>query len=442
MPYPHINRPWHKRLRQSLDSVRRRPLKHDAVDARAPRPPPPVPNTPKICEARDDDHMNVVRDDGSNETNRLDRCQPSDELDQNKSSSLSEDMASDVIVEDSVAKDTTPTTNRSSSNLTVDEEIKAETEVEAEGENKKRDNDEEHEEVETSPANQLNEDDEDIRSLTGENATVLATDLAVNEGDMIRSESSLSNLTFKSMHTLPPVGTTGNEETGIQLTSSTDNEQTSTNWCRLLSCFDSSEGNKTEDSINDDALSYFVVHNVKNDLGEGKSNRGNSNDNKKEVDRHALLSKIKDLQTIIRALETKKSKQISIPRGKIDEEDARTASLNSEFEEMAVTLEKQIKVIVSESEKLDLEIGNVADDEIDSIVMEMALDGYHEDILGTNTEESDDTFYGIVSRLFNCKIGREESTSFSPNCSLISGDSESVVNEQEVPFHNRTRFEI
>ena len=102
--------------------------------------------------------------------------------------------------------------------------------------------------------------------------------------------------------------------------------------------------------------------------------------------------------------------------------------LNSKVETMVTTLEMQIKDLVSESKQLDSVIDTV-DDEIDSVVMELALDDY-EVIHGTNTEETEDSVSYLISRLFHCKFGKEGSTSFSPNCSMISEDSESLINEE------------
>lgn len=445
---PSDTRPWHKRLRKSLEYTRRRSSKQDAtngvqIDAKI---------TPS-CEARDDELMDSRNDEtnnASNETKEKNLRQLSDATYQNKTSatsSASRVMTSDIIVEGNAEKDGADNVKPTKSNLTnvkpSKRKLRAKPEQvnlqvrENECENSKKGNEREgREDKESSQANQVKEDD-DIISFPEENATCLA-----DNNDMICIESSMSNLSFNTIRTeynLPPeVGK--DEETESQLSSSTNGDQSSTTWTRLKACFGLLDGKESEDTINDDALSHFVIHNVKKDLGEVKSHRGVLNRNRKEVDSAALLNKINDVKKTIHALEMKRSNRTTASRGKETEEDSRIAMLNSKVEAMVLTLETQVKEIISESEQLGSEMENTAEDEIDSVAMEMALDGY-EDLQGTDTEESEDTFHRLLSRVFNCKIGKRGSASFSPNCSLISDDSESVMNE-EVPFHTRRRFEI
>ncbi len=401
---PSNNRPWYKRLRHSLEIARRRSFKQDAtnnVQTEVCAPHHTYAHF-QTCEARDDEIQDLRKDEVNrypNETKEIAQCQPTDVLDQNKTSvtfPATKAMATDVIIEDSTEKDGANDIKPSTNNLDANTEAKNK-----QDEAKAQDNDVSQENEREGHEDRAKEGNDIISSIE-ENATRLA-----DNGDMIYSESILSNDTFNTIRTEynspPEVARTDEDtETEPQTVSSSNKEQASTTWSRLMSCFGFSEGNgnENEESIDDDALSHFVIHNVKKDLGDGKSNQGD----KEEDGKNALLSKINDLEKIIHVLEKKKSKM-------------------------------QIKAIVSESRHLDL-----ADDEMDSVAMDMALNGF-EDIPGTDTEESDDLFHRLIPPVFNCNIGGEESTSFSPNSSLISEDSESVGNE-EVPFHDRRRYEI
>ena len=430
---PSNNRPWYKRLRPSLEIARRRSSKQDATKNVQPevRTPHQSCTHSQLCEARDDKIQDLREDKmtrSPNETKEIDQCQPSDALDQNKTSvafPATKAMASDLIIDDSTEKDGVddlkPITNDADANTEA---------MINQDKQKAKDNDVSQENERDGHEDRATEGD-DLGSSIEENAVCLA-----DNRDKLYSEIDLNNDTFDTIRTEynSPLGvaiTDDDTETETHSDSSTINEQTSTSWSCLMPCFGFPEGNgnETEESIDDDALSHFVIHNVKKDLGEGKSNRGY----KEQDGNNAILSKINDLKKIVHALEMKKSKCTT--GGKESEEDTHIAELNSKIEKMVSTLDMQIKAIVSESRQLDL-----ADDEMDSVAMDMALDGF-EDIPGTDTEESEDTFHRLMSRVFNCKIGREESTSYTPNSSLISEDSVSVANE-DVPFHTRKRFEI
>lgn len=424
------NRHWHKRLRQSLEITRRSrrsvKIKQNAnadaqPDDRSP-PPGSDPNT-LVCEERD----------AGNETNdELVDCRQSHaQVRDNDDTLLSgtpetETMstAADLIVDDFAEKDTEQNNKPSQFGPTVERNDEQENRVMQREEREGKD----------ITATNLVMGDNDGWSLTGKNSTGLLTDVS----GMIHSESSLSNATSLSINTeynLPPKDARNNEAT-MQAVSSSSKEQPSTVWGHILSCFGLCGENEREEEDIDDTLSQFVLHNVKQDLKKKKSNRRVSKGNKKEVGSGVLLHKINKIKKIIHVLEAKKAECVANPRGDESKEDPRIAMLNSKVETMVTTLEMQIKDLVAESKQLDSVI-DTADDEIDSVVMELALDDY-EVIHGTNTEETEDSVSYFISRLFHCKFGKEEPTSFSPNCSMISEDSESLISD-EVPVGRKKK---
>lgn len=417
------NRNWHNRLRQSLEITRRRSfkLKQSAnADVQPDDRSPPTGSDP----------ITLVREerDAKNETNVefVDFRRSDAQVRDNNDTTLAgnpqtETMstAAELIVDDFPEKDTEQNNQPSQSGPTVERDDEQENTVMQRQER-------EEQEGKDITASSLVMGDNDGGLLTGKNSIGLT-----DNSDMMRSESSLSNGTFLSINTeynIPPKDA-GNDEAKMQPVSSSREQPTV--WGHIMSLFGfSGENDKEEEDAIDDTLSQFVLHNVKQDLEKRKSNRGVSKGNKKEVGSGALLHKINKIKKIIRVLEAKKAECVASSRGDEIEEDPRIAMLNSKVETMVTTLEMQIKDLVSESKQLDSVIDAV-DDEIDSVVMELALDDY-EVIHGTNTEETEDSVSYLISRLFHCKFGKEESTSFSPNCSMISEDSESLINE-EVP---------
>lgn len=427
---------WHKRIRQTLDIARGKSIKLDVNVQTADDRAPTNPKTLIIFEARDDDAAPNTRESASD----MGGCPASDALDRSSDETMPNvaACATDLIVEVSQDKDvenngdppqSDPTPmpdNAKEEKKTQESREKQETEEENQNtiklENQKREEHEERGENETKQGNAV-----DGSWLLPEGDAIGLTDNI----ELICNERSLSNVSYNTIRTeynvapkIPSVA-----EGQKQSDPDVKKEQTSYTEGLLKTLFCFPREDDTSEEVIDDTLSHFVIHNVQNDLRKGKTGRVLK---QKEVGGKVLLRRINDIKKIIAALEVKKSENAL--HSKYGEENDSLESVNAKIEAMVTTLEMQIKAIAMESRQLDLKMGRSANNDIDSVVMDMTLSPYAV-VNSMETEDSEDTIADLVSRLFSCRAGKGGSSSFSPTISMASTDSESVAEEEALIRH-------